>query len=142
MTATHKECRSCSRVLPVDAFSKKTGDPHLFRCYCRECLNKKRAESGFRASLKKHGLTLAEYEAVFAKQNGVCAVCKRPGQGKGNRWQPLVFDHCHETGKFRGLLCDKCNLGLGNFDDRLEYLEAAVAYLRDRSIMEGGAPCQ
>jgi hypothetical protein len=76
------------------------------------------------------GLSAAEYDALLAKQNGACAICRR-------RWKErLCVDHCHLTGMIRGLLCRRCNLGLGYMKDDQASLIAAVAYLgtlaRDR----------
>ncbi len=69
----------------------------------------------------RYGLSDADYDALLARQRGVCANCKR------NR--RLGVDHCHATGKVRGLLCGNCNRGLGLFHDDPELLRAAAAYL-------------
>lgn len=74
---------------------------------------------------KSHGFGLKEYEAVFELQGGVCAICKKPE--KDNR--RLSVDHCHETGAFRGLLCNRCNRGLGLFLNSPQNLISAAAYL-------------
>lgn len=58
-------------------------------------------------------------------QNGVCAICLKPPTVKA-----LCVDHSHDTGTVRGLLCDKCNQGLGRFDDDPTMLEAAIQYLK------------
>lgn len=55
-------------------------------------------------------------------QNGLCAICKLPTES-------LVLDHCHDTGKIRGLLCGTCNTGLGMFRDSVETVRAATDYL-------------
>lgn len=115
---------------PVSEFGKKDGDAELYRSYCKTCMNQSRAEHQLQALLNRFGLTRNDYDSLLVVQNGMCAICQRPGQGKGSRWQTLVFDHCRSTGKFRGLLRDKCNLGIGNFDDDIERLEASAAYLR------------
>jgi hypothetical protein len=70
-----------------------------------------------------YGMTRAEYEQMFKRQGGVCAICKRTGV-------PLCVDHCHRTAEIRGLLCHRCNLALGCSCDDPEILLAAVAYLR------------
>jgi hypothetical protein len=59
-------------------------------------------------------------------QNGVCAICKEPCPT--GKW--LAVDHCHTTNAVRGLLCTKCNMGIGLFNDSVERLEATIAYLR------------
>src|ERR1700730_9374517 len=75
--------------------------------------------------LMRHGISLEEYEWLLALQGGVCAICeKKPKRGL------LCVDHCHRTGKIRGLLCAKCNCGLGFYDDDPNRMHAATAYLR------------
>lgn len=71
-----------------------------------------------------YGMTLAEYDALLAKQNGVCFICetKEPDQ-------TLAVDHYHPTDVVRGLLCRGCNLGLGNFKDDPRLIRRAIAYL-------------
>lgn len=76
--------------------------------------------------LSRYGMTLEEYDVLLASQNGVCPICGGTRSG-GDRRMPV--DHCHVTGKVRGILCDPCNKGLGHFKDDLERLRAAVAYL-------------
>ena len=68
-------------------------------------------------------ISVADYDAMLQRQNGVCAICKRSGQA-------LCVDHCHACGKVRGLLCGKCNSVLGFCDDSPAHLLAAAAYLR------------
>lgn len=82
-------------------------------------------------TLKKHfGLSLAEYEAILEKQNHRCAICKEP---VGVKKRKLSVDHDHKSGKVRGLLCGACNPGLGSFHDKVEYLQAAIDYLRSHA---------
>lgn len=61
-----------------------------------------------RAACKRHGITMERYAQLRADQGGRCAICKRLPTIRR-----LSFDHCHKTGKFRGLLCQRCNLALG-----------------------------
>lgn len=72
-----------------------------------------------------YGVTQADYDAQLAKQNGVCAIC----EGKNSPGKRLVIDHDHITHKFRGLLCDKCNMGIGMLRDSPAMLKVALAYL-------------
>jgi hypothetical protein len=67
-------------------------------------------------------------ESMLSEQNGVCALCPREISLDVPR--SLHVDHCHETGRVRGLLCHKCNPGLGQFEDDPERLERAAAYVR------------
>lgn len=76
--------------------------------------------------LRRHfGITAAEYDAMSEAQGGTCAICRRPCP-TGRR---LAVDHCHSTGKVRGLLCAKCNRALGMMDDDPGLLAAAIEYL-------------
>jgi len=57
------------------------------------------------------------------RKNGVCAICKKKDRKRS------CVDHCHGTRTVQALLCTKCNIGLGHFDDDIERLRAAIAYL-------------
>lgn len=77
---------------------------------------------------KQYGLSVEDYEALLAQQRGKCAICgSEPGDSRGFR--PHV-DHCHETGRVRGILCGRCNIGLGSFRDDPNLLCAAISYLQ------------
>ena len=82
------------------------------------------ADSDFRDRKRagRYGLSLQDYRAMRERQGNVCGICKTPGK-------PLCVDHCHATGKVRGLLCRDCNLGLGNYKDNPVFTRAATAYL-------------
>lgn len=73
---------------------------------------------------KRFGITLEEYDVLLNIQNGVCAICGN----KCNRGR-LAVDHCHKTGRIRGLLCRKCNAILGLMNDDLNWLNNAHKYL-------------
>lgn len=72
------------------------------------------------------GISLAEYQRLLAAQKGLCQIC---GQPNNRVERTLAVDHNHITGKLRGLLCDRCNLGLGHFNYNKELLKKAVDYL-------------
>ncbi len=74
----------------------------------------------------KYGITLEEEAEMRERQKGLCAICSGPPNG---RWPKLHIDHCHETGKVRGLLCHSCNVGLGNLGDTAKRVREALAYL-------------
>jgi len=92
----------------------------------------KRAEKG-RLLKRKYGITLEQYEQMFAQQGGVCAICKRPETSviKGSLIQ-LSVDHHHTEGRVRGLLCFRCNALIGTMADDPALIRAAADYL-DRS---------
>lgn len=75
----------------------------------------------------KFGITLNDYNVMFKKQKGVCAICKQPETVKNYF---LAVDHCHKTGKVRGLLCLRCNRGIGLLKDDYEILKSATKYLK------------
>jgi hypothetical protein len=79
-------------------------------------------------TLRKYGLTEADWDRMLTEQGGRCAICRTdtPG-GRGERWH---IDHSHATDKVRGLLCHNCNVGIGNFKDDPALLDSAAAYLR------------
>lgn len=89
-----------------------------------------------------YGLTVQEYDAMMAEQNGVCAVCSMPemsrvaGRGADER-RRLAVDHDHESGRVRGLLCLTCNHGLGAFRENPELLRDAATYLEEHKTKEG-----
>ena len=87
----------------------------------------KKKEFGRRVNLWKHGLSIADYDELLEKQDGVCAICGKPETYKEN--QNLAVDHDHETGRVRGLLCRKCNLGIGQLQDDPSLLWKALEYL-------------
>jgi hypothetical protein len=89
-----------------------------------------------RSLWRYHGPTLAEYDAMVAGQHGCCLICGQPETvvGKSGELLPLAVDHNHETGEIRGLLCHKCNRGLGAFRDSAELLRAAADYLDHRDV--------
>jgi hypothetical protein len=71
---------------------------------------------------RRYGLTLAQYRALQARQGNACAICRKVTG-------VLCIDHCHVTGRVRGLLCPKCNSALGFCGDDPRLLRAALAYL-------------
>lgn len=77
---------------------------------------------------RDYGLTIADYEAISAKQGHVCGICG--GTEIHRKDGRLSVDHCHETNRVRGLLCHRCNVAIGLFEHAPSRLEKAIAYLR------------
>ena len=82
---------------------------------------------------KKYGIGIEDYNRMFAEQEGCCAIC---GKHQTEEEKRLSVDHCHETGAVRGLLCRKCNTGLGVFRDDPALLTIAIAYLQQENKNE------
>jgi hypothetical protein len=84
---------------------------------------------------RRYGITVQDYDMMHMEQNGLCKICNNPesrvSNGKTSR---LAVDHCHNTGKVRGLLCWACNASLGRFKDSIEILESAISYLKKNQI--------
>ncbi len=115
---------------------------------CRQCIkdcNRRFDEnnpSSVRNAYKKNyylhheGIKVSKekYNELLEKQNNLCAICKKSEQiisGPVNKTpKRLAIDHCHITGKIRGLLCHHCNVSLGSFNDSIETLQAAIDYLK------------
>jgi Recombination endonuclease VII len=76
---------------------------------------------------RKFGLTAEEYDALLQCQDGRCAICREPG----NDSIALHVDHDHVTGRVRGLLCFRCNGGLGQFREEPELLRRAAWYVEN-----------
>lgn len=110
--------------------------PYYANGLCRKCwrqanyeANRARVLSRNReARLRwKYGLTLAQYERLKQEANGRCCLCGRSGLR-------LVIDHCHISGRVRGLLCIRCNVALGWLGDNKQKLLRVVAYLTRHGV--------
>jgi hypothetical protein len=75
--------------------------------------------------MRRYGLTCAAYDTLLASQDFACAICRKQNIGK----RAFPVDHDYSTGKIRGILCDGCNHGIGNFGDSIVLLDAAKEYL-------------
>lgn len=145
-----KTCSKCSIKKSKGKFYKDGRLKDGVKSYCKTCSDKyhkhyvgtprgkeaqkkywttpKGKESRRNCKLKgTYGITIEEYDNIFKDQGEGCAICgiSKPGGGKGR----FRVDHDHITGKIRGLLCDKCNIGLGCFNDKTEILTKAIQYL-------------
>lgn len=82
--------------------------------------------------IRKYGIDSDCYWEMHEAQDGLCAIClsmETNTPGRGSKVARLSVDHCHETGRVRGLLCFKCNTMLGNMNDDPERLRRAADYL-------------
>lgn len=138
-----KHCNDCDRDLPLTEFGKdRTRGDGLYP-YCKVCRNTRTVASGrkYRATANgkrvnraaclryKYGITLVDYEAMLSQQQGACAICGGPQQGKPGKF--LDVDHNHTTGQIRGLLCRQCNRTLGLVKEDTDLLLRMVNYLNE-----------
>ena len=87
-----------------------------------------------RVTLEKYGLTDDTFNALFEAQNRRCAICRSDTPATSKRDARFTevnwaIDHCHKTGKTRGILCTRCNIALGMAQDDVGLLANMVAYL-------------
>lgn len=140
-----KTCSSCKIEKPISGFEPARTYKDGFRGQCRKCRVQWHKEYRKRPSSPRYqnppfpqrdrerrlqkvfGLTQAGYEALATAQNNSCAICCKPADQC--TFKKLVVDHCHDTGRVRGLLCSRCNSGLGLFKDNAHSLANAIAYL-------------
>ena len=150
-----KQCIKCKEIKKLELFnknkSKKDGRDQycnncrkaFYRHYCSTNREKrsKQQKQYYSVNTKNYknntlksrfGITVSQYDATLLRQNNVCALCKQLETVKDHRTgtiKALAVDHCHVTGKLRGLLCSNCNRGLGYLRDNPELCHAAGNYL-------------
>jgi hypothetical protein len=144
-TITEKPCTKCKQVLPLEAFGPVEIGSIRKRPACKKCLAESRSTFHTNHLLKRYGITIERYHELFCQQDGRCAIC-----GTSNPYGPLesetrkrklrffAVDHCHETGKVRGLLCARCNLAIGNFNDDIALIKMAIDYIQQHRPEESG----
>jgi hypothetical protein len=115
-----------------------TSERYTSQGMCIEC-NKKghniyrttdKGKAAIRRTTHKYlyGLSPTDFDDMLKAQQGQCAICRKPFDQHDRNRQPDV-DHCHDTGEVRGLLCWKCNTGIGKFHHDVTILENAIKYL-------------
>lgn len=100
----------------------------LKRIWRREHPGQENKSAYLRRLKQIYNLSLEDYEIMFMRQGGVCAICNKPSLKR------LNVDHNHITGKIRGLLCGPCNRALGLFNDKADICLAASLYLRNYDL--------
>jgi len=130
-----KICTACQASKALEEFKKNKDGKFGRHSICKQCSserNKYRYANGdsYAVRLNKlYGLSVAEYEEMYAEADGCCQSCGIPESELNRR---LAVDHCHTTGKVRGLLCGKCNTALGQLDDNLDKITSLYSYLQER----------
>lgn len=111
-----RRCHECRTIQPTANFRRNS-------YLCLDC-------AWFYMAEYKYGITRADLEALLRKQKSVCAICRRACRERRN----LCVDHDHVSKRVRGLLCNRCNRGIGLFADLESRLSEAALYVRRRGI--------
>lgn len=136
-----KNCPHCGLQKPLSEFRTDKRKKNGVGSYCKPCSSEKGKEykakrlalqgdalrKKFVAVERKrlYGITQEQFDEMKNNQNNLCAICKNPlDHGKNT-----CVDHCHTTNKIRGVLCAKCNFGLGQFNDSIQRLKSAIEYI-------------
>ena len=143
-----KKCSKCKKLKNIQDFHKNSRKSDGLRSECRVCRNEYRRlfrkenkeqflkyenteefkNKSFARTLKRdYGISVEEFNSMLSKQGGLCKLCRKPEQHKTKK--KLSVDHCHATGKVRGLLCHKCNVVLGLIKEDVTILNKAIEYL-------------
>lgn len=132
-----KKCTKCKSFKDLKFFkndeTRKDGYyPQCYECFLLYHKSPEGKLTSRRYRLKtRFGITIRQYNEMLQEQNNSCALCKiDQSQLKRN----LSVDHCHKTGKIRGLLCMECNTGIGKFKDSIELLEETIKYLKQFKV--------
>lgn len=156
-----KKCRYCKIDLSYDLFAKNKSTKDGLSYYCKKCCVKKTKESRAREKTinpitgkteykkkyneypvnskeylrnvflkRKYNITLKLYNQMLIEQDNKCAICARHSDELP---KSLDVDHDHITGKVRGLLCGKCNMGIGYFQDNINLINKASAYIKNHN---------
>ena len=144
-----KRCQRCKETKPLDEFFANKGeyDGHARMCkpcqvrrhqqwvgenreqvnrYARERYQNDRPRYAEYERKKNYGLRKGEYDRMLAEQDGKCAIC---GTSDPSPRRHFAVDHCHHTSEVRGLLCGRCNTGIGQLQHSEEILLSALRYL-------------
>jgi hypothetical protein len=142
-----KTCTQCGVEKSTDLFSKTRDGKYgpVFRADCKACQASRALEwfrnnrersiaTARRTHLRKaYGITVEEYDGLLEKQDHRCGICGEPeSTARAGKTMSLAVDHCHGSGRVRGLLCNNCNRAVGLLKDDAELLRKAIVYLESR----------
>lgn len=129
-----KICSKCKVEKQETEFHKRNNRRCGLKSICKECHKlypKKRSHNYMRNYdlMKSYSITHDEYSSILLSQGGKCAICEIKESDLVGRKKYLCVDHNHKTGQIRGLICDKCNRGIGLLQDSIDVLQKAIVYL-------------
>lgn len=120
-----RECSMCGVYQPWSEFYPKPNGPNERYNRCKRCTRLAR-------KLRDRRLTIEQYQKMIDDCDNKCMICGRE-ETRVNKQikevEPLSIDHCHKTGKVKGLLCQSCNSGIGSFGDEIDGLKKCLYYL-------------
>lgn len=124
-------CTACNEFKPADQYTRER-DERAFggvamRSKCKPCCEEIKYKSFIK---RRYGISYEQYEELLAEQDHKCAICKSKGPNNKRARVKFFVDHCHSTGKVRGLLCSKCNQAIGLMNDDISLLSSAIDYLK------------
>jgi len=124
-----KQCGCCKKIKDLSCFHSDRYTRFGYASNCRECISEKVKLTQRQNSLKSnYNLTLDDYNNMLKDQNHSCAICL--SSLSSDEVKTPHVDHCHVSGKVRGILCRYCNHGLGLFKDNIISLQNAITYLK------------
>lgn len=155
-SVSKRKCSQCGKLKPLSEFHRHKERKCGLKCHCKDCeklrsrrkylkdpgYNVRRLEARFTPEERRkyargfvlkrqYGMTYAQFEELFVKQHGKCSLCHLPMVMNGKRGEnTAVVDHCHQTGRVRGLLHRDCNRFLGRIERNLDLVVAAQRYLK------------
>ena len=131
-----RECVKCEIERPIEEFDRTKTSRRQTCKYCRQAnyrawyktrkdTSEHKKDAHARQIKAQYGISIEQYNEMLNRQNGVCKICKKEN---GRR---LCVDHCHTTGRVRGLLCDNCNKAMGLCNDDPKLLRLCAEYLEE-----------
>lgn len=134
----NRVCKACDGIYKAAYREKQKQDPikaAASREYQRIWHRRDRAENGpANGQLALYNIKREDWRRMWGDQDGRCAICGaalRRGTGGA------AVDHCHDTGRVRGLLCVRCNTGLGCFEDSPALMQTAISYIQNYGVVNG-----
>jgi hypothetical protein len=124
-----RHCTVCGVFKEAKLFALEKDERALggvtMRAQCKSC----REHINWKTFIKRtYGIDAETYYAMLEQQDYKCAICRSESNNSPKRTK-MFIDHCHDSNEVRGLLCSKCNMALGNFNDDIEILRSAITYL-------------
>lgn len=152
----NKQCTKCDETKPVSEFYRSVSGRDGLRGDCKNCVrararrhqdanpekkkannakwrNKNPYEAYLASTASRFGMPTSSFRAWLESQVQECSICSADAPGGRGRFHA---DHCHDTGRLRGLLCHACNIAIGNLKDDCDLLEKAIEYLRKHQNAE------